>query len=251
MSSDTSLRLTPNSPDSFALKLNSEGDGFALLGDDKDRPLNEIQKKALRKGLNEIEREALKCKTHAQVLDFLQKKEEEIPSGFMHDSYENKRDFCIVRWLNENWKDIKHFGASLDIFTGEICDGSLHIDSREELIEFVKLRIFEKENISHRIFNKVEKKLGKTFKCLNHYAKIPVLGAIPAGLKAVIGCSQLTAAVALIIIFAIPSIFSENAKVIVVRSLNHFFYGPINVISACFQAISFGGLLFSKLPRML
>ncbi len=226
-------------PDLFRLMLTSEGDGFARLRGDNDSPLNKI------------ETEALKCKTHAQVLYFLRNKKSVLPFSFMHDSYENKRDFCIVRWLNESWKDIRHFGASFDLSNGKTCNGSLHLDSREEVKEFINLRIFERENISHRIFNKVEKTLGKTFQCLNHYAKIPVLGAIPAGLKAVIGCLQLTAAVALIIIFAIPSIFSKNAKVIFVRSDNHLFYGLINVISACFQAIPFGGLLFSKLPRML
>ncbi len=225
-------------PADFRLTLNSEGDGFVL-------------RDYIYSSLNEIEREALECKTHAQVLDFLQKKQRELPDSFMHDSYENKRDFCIVRWLNESWKDIRHFDAPFDICIWKICNGSPHRDAIEEAIEFIKLRIFERENIFHRIFNRVEKPLGKTFECLNHYAKIPVLGAIPASLKAVIGCLQLTAAVALIIIFAIPSIFSKNAKVIVVRSDNHLFYGPINVISACFQAIPFGGLLFSKLPQML
>ncbi len=244
MSSNIISFSDSESRSNFSLDVNSKGDGFAL------EPNNKTP--------NEIQKEALKCKTHAQVLDFLQNKEEELRSCyFFHDLYKDKRDCRIVRWLNKNWKDTQH-PEEVEIHPGgkcpfgeKKCRCNIHIDNREKLIEFVKLRIFEKENIFYRIFNKVEKALGKTLQCLNHYAKIPVLGAIPASLKAVIGCLQSTAAVALMIIFGISSIFSENAKVIFVRSENHFFYGPINVISACFQAIPFGGLLFSKLPRML
>lgn len=236
MSSNTiSLRLDPNPVTCYRLRVNSKGDGFALFPDDK--------------APNEIQKEALKCKTNTQVLSFLQNNQIELyRCSFFHDYYKNKRSYHIL--LNLNWKDKNHAIGTYVHCAEKNYVHNVHPDTVEELVEFVKLRIFERENIYHRIFNKVEKAMKKTFECLNHYAKIPILGSIPASLKAVIGCLQLTVAVALLIIFAIPSIFSENAKAIFLRSEYHFFYGPINVISACFQAIPFCGLIFSKWPRI-
>jgi|GEM_PF-6700103 len=116
--------------------------------------------------------------------------------------------------------------------------GAAHKCPIDEMIGFVQLRMKEK-NSPHATFDKIGKVLGRLFDYLSKGTAIPVLGIIPGVIKVGIGLVQMVGGIALSIIFAIPAFAfqSENAKIIVQRSVKHIAYGPSNMAMGVLEGI--------------
>lgn len=162
-------------------------------------------------------RKALECKTHQAALKFLQ--------GLYGD------EACETYHIH-NPKYPKH---STNIGFG-LVKGRAHVCSVDAMITFVKQRIMEKQS-PHAIFDKFGKIYGHAIEYLSIATIVPILGAIPGALRVCIGIAQIAGGIALAIIFAIPSLCSVNAHIIVRRAINHVGYGQINILVGTLQGI--------------
>lgn len=164
---------------------------------------------------------ALQCKTYRAVLKFL--------DGYYGD--ENCKTYHM-----HHPKYPKH---SMNIGFGMV-KGMAHECSVDNMILFVKQRIKEKQS-PHGIFDKFGKIFGHTFEYLSIGTAVPGFGIIPGAIRACIGIAQVAAGIALMIIFAFPSLCSESAQIIVKRAIKHVGYGPLNFLSGIFQGVPFLG----------
>jgi hypothetical protein len=85
--------------------------------------------------------------------------------------------------------------------------------------------------------------LGLSFHYLSLGTSLPFLGIIPGAGRVIIGLGQIIGGFALPIIFAIPAYCfkSENAQIIVQRSVKHLEYGPLNIGIGILQGTPFLG----------
>ena len=110
--------------------------------------------------------------------------------------------------------------------------------------KFVQLRIKEKST-PHAAFDRIAKTLGPAIGGLKKASKIPFIGMVPAALQVGIGAVQVIAGLALSILLYLPSLASENAKIIVERSWRHVGSGAGNALAGVFQMIPFHNHLIS------
>lgn len=193
--------------------LSSRGDSFEVAEDDfTSEKLDPI-----------FQNEAAICKTHEQVLAFLTK---------LKDSPELLNQVSLYHRHHRRYP-----GHSLNIGFG-IQKGRAHKDTVEQMIEYVQLRIKHKQT-PHMFFDRVAKTLGPFIVKLDRAAHTPIIGTFPAALRVGIGLVQVISGLALSILFYIPAFFSENAKIIVVRSWRHFHFGIPNIAVGSFQMIPF------------
>lgn len=177
-------------------------------------------------------KKAAECKTHQAVLEFLK--------GIKGDEQ------CEL-YHSHNPKYPSH---SLNVGFGMV-KGAAHKCPVEKMISFVELRIKEK-NSPHAFFDKIGKVLGRSFHYLSLGTSLPFLGIIPGAGRVIIGLGQIIGGFALAIIFAIPAYCfkSENAQIIVQRSVKHLGYGPLNIGIGILQGTPFlGTWIYFKLTR--
>jgi len=168
-------------------------------------------------------KESSVCKTHQQVLAFLRNLQANPPLLAQVDLYHLHHSRYPMHSLNVG------FGMQ---------KGVAHRDSIDDMIEFVQLRIKEKST-PHAAFDRIAKILGPVIGGLKKASKIPFIGMVPAALQVGIGTIQIIAGLALSILLYLPSLASENAKIIVERSWRHVGNGAVNAIAGVFQMIPF------------
>lgn len=175
---------------------------------------------------------ATECKTHQAVLEFL--------NGLTGDEQ------CIYTHEHKR-KYPSHF---INIGFG-LTKVPTHGCSPQKMIKFIKLRIKEKNSL-HRYFDKIGKVIGRTFDYLAMGTAVPIFGIIPGAVRVIIGAGQIIVGLALSIIFAMPAycFLSENAQIIVQRSIKHVGYGPLNICIGILLGIPVIGTLCYMTSRV-